>query len=354
MRNKAAVEQGLARAIQTQTLREVASSLLDDRLDAEARSLAEDAIAACSAISEHMLGIQAQLLDALNEKNVSAEPVEGPAQKGALQFHQITIRTSRADLAAVLKTTEGLGFHASVSMTAGRIKALATHADQITVIRFDDVTTRLTIMLTPVTKSVIPAKLRPGLVELGMIDLPEGLAFLYGILKPFRILSERLSGRRSPYHEIDFLGTPDGLIAPILEVLGVDQTDVLVDLGCGDGRVVLKAAEDFGCQAIGIEHNADLVERARGAVAASEARARIDIRQGDASSADLSGATVIFMFLPKNIVRGLLPAISARVSKKTRIAVHEQAGLEGLTAPKHLHPVFSAAGITVVHIWSET
>jgi len=319
MRNKAAVEQVLARAVQTQTLREVASSLLDDRLDAEARSLAEDAIAACSAISEHMLGIQAQLLDALNEKNVSAEPVEGPAQKGALQFHQITIRTSRADLGG-----------------------------------FDDVTTRLTIMLTPVTKSVIPAKLRPGLVELGMIDLPEGLAFLYGILKPFRILSERLSGRRSPYHEIDFLGTPDGLIAPILEVLGVDQTDVLVDLGCGDGRVVLKAAEDFGCQAIGIEHNADLVERARGAVAASEAHARIDIRQGDASSADLSGATVIFMFLPKNIVRGLLPAISARVSKKTRIAVHEQAGLEGLTAPKHLHPVFSAAGITVVHIWSET
>lgn len=348
-----AVEQLLGQAVQTQTLRNVANSLLENNLNADARALAENAIAACSAISEHMLGVQAEVLGALNEKGVSAEPVEGPAQKGALQFHQITISIPRIDLVTVLRTTESLGFHASVPMTAGRVKALASHADQITVIRFDDVTARLTLAFTPASKSVLPARLRPGLVELGMIDLPTGLAALYGVLKPFRILSERLTGKRSPHHEIDFLGTPDGLIAPILEVLGVDDTDVLVDLGCGDGRVVIRGAEQFGCQAIGIEHNKDLVARAKSAVVASSAAGRIEIRQGDASGADLNRATVIFMFLPKNIVRGLLPTIRAAAPKGVRIAVHEQAGLDGLNPPTRVHPVFSAAGITVVHIWSD-
>ena len=84
-------------------------------------------------------------------------------------------------------------------------------------------------------------------------------------------------------------------------------TATLVDLGCGDGRWILAAAERYRVRCVGVDINADLVEVARGALAAAApaARARVELRVGDMFDAALGAETaaVIVYLYPQTLVR---------------------------------------------------
>ncbi|MBL4812928.1 MAG: methyltransferase domain-containing protein [Rhodobacteraceae bacterium] len=339
-----AVQKRLVKAIQNQSLHNTAAKLL-------AHPLGAAGLLACATISAHMLRIQFDVVDRLRKAGFKAEPVRGPADDSALQYHQIGVSIPRETLGETLALVAAMGFEASIKMTPARVKVFASTATQITLIRFDAVTARLVLRLDGPVRARLPARFRPGLVDLNVFDLPAALAPLYGLVKPFRVGWEKLSGRRSPNHEIDFLGTPDGLIAPILKAVELGPADVLIDLGCGDGRVVICAAEAFGCRAIGVEHNADLAARAQKAAAASPRAAQIKIIHGDAQTADISEATIVFMFLPRNLLSLHLPKARARLRPAARLVAHEQAALPGLPRPKETIPVMQPEGITVIRIW---
>ena len=179
--------------------------------------------------------------------------------------------------------------------------------------------------------------------------LPEALWPLYFLSKPVRLLQEKLSGKRSPHHEVDYLGTPHGLIEPVLEGIGLASKDTLIDVGCGDGRVVIKAAETFKCQAVGVEFNPDQAQLAKENAAASSASGRISIHQANAVDVDLSIASVVFLFLPKSVLAEVLPDLRARLRPDAKIVMHEQAKIDHLFAPSRSFPVFNDHGITVVH-----
>lgn len=341
----------LVEAIADQRLKRVAEHMIDaGRLDNEGQVLARRAVAACQAISQQMAEVQAEAVTAMSEAGVSAKPLGDIARVAQLQFHSADLSISRGDLGPALAALKGIGFAPSIEMTPGRVAALRRTAARLQLVRFDKATTRLILHFDTDAPTLLPRALRPRTADLAMVSLPAALSPLYGVTKPLRMAREKLTGRRSPHHEIDFLGTPEGLIAPILDGLSLKPDDVLLDLGCGDGRILTVAAERFGCRAIGVEHNADLVARARDAARASEAGGRIEVRQGGAATADLSEATVVFMFLPSGLLRDLMPSVRGRMRSGARLVMHEQSRPGGVFQEDQALPIFGPEGVTVVRV----
>jgi len=193
----------------------------------------------------------------------------------------------------------------------------------------------------------------PKVEDFKSISLPAFLWPAYTVVRCFR----RFFGSRKPSSQpVDlgvFLGTPESLILPLLEFAGVDSTDYLFDLGSGDGRVLISAATEYGCHCLGYEFDPRLVELFNKKLDESETQSKlpIEIICGDAMSADLSEATVVFLFLPVATLRALVPELLKKMKPGARLVVHEQERLRIDPAPDQSIPLISRSGVTVAHKW---
>jgi len=109
----------------------------------------------------------------------------------------------------------------------------------------------------------------------------------------------------------------------MLRVADVQPGDFLIDLGSGDGRIVIAAARDYGARGLGIDIDPALVaestENARQAGVAD----RVTFRQGDALKADVRDATVVTLYLLPNLVERLNPLLLKQLKPGTRIVAHD-------------------------------
>lgn len=96
--------------------------------------------------------------------------------------------------------------------------------------------------------------------------------------------------------------TPPRVMRSALELLDVTTNDVFYDVGCGDGRLVIHAAQRYGARAVGIEIDRDRAQQARDAVEAAGVAHLVTIHHGNALDFDFADATIVFLFL---IERGL-------------------------------------------------
>ena len=195
-----------------------------------------------------------------------------------------------------------------------------------------------------------PRRLRPTVKDLAWLQLPRSLAHAYYALRPVRLAVQRAGLANSP-DAAPFLATPAELIRPMLAAADVGPDDVLVDLGSGDGRVLIEAVKLAGCRAIGIEHDERLATLARRAISDAGLDDRIEIRMDDATTADLSEATVVFAFLPAEVVTCVLPKILDSLSADARLVVHEQAPVAFPTPPDRSMPVIGENSATVAYFW---
>src|SRR2546421_12759137 len=97
----------------------------------------------------------------------------------------------------------------------------------------------------------------------------------------------------------------------MLQIARVNAQDYLIDLGSGDGRIVIAAAKQFGARAVGVEIVPDLVKRSRENAAAAGVEARAEFREEDLFRADLSKASVITLYLLPEVNLELRPKILA-------------------------------------------
>ncbi len=129
-------------------------------------------------------------------------------------------------------------------------------------------------------------------------------------------------GRTFPDILAPFVPTPLDVVARMLKLAGLSKTDVVYDLGCGDGRVLIEAAKWYGASCVGVD-----VEPYR--VAQSQANAKmagvdhlITFRLQDAQTVDLSPATVIMLYLVHWSTQRLRARIDRQVKPGTRIVSH--------------------------------
>jgi ribosomal protein L11 methylase PrmA len=122
---------------------------------------------------------------------------------------------------------------------------------------------------------------------------------------------------RAPY-----VATPDDVVDRMLALAGVTARDVVYDLGCGDGRIVIAAARKFGARGVGVDIDpVRVAEAQRNAVAAGVERL-VTFRVEDVLATDVSGASVVTLYLLAAQNVALKPALMRQLHPGARVVSH--------------------------------
>jgi SAM-dependent methyltransferase len=122
--------------------------------------------------------------------------------------------------------------------------------------------------------------------------------------------------------EVPFITTPDAVTLAMLELAGVGPHDHLVDLGSGDGRIVITAARRFGARGLGVEIVPELVVRSRENARQAGVAARAEFREQDLFTLDLAPFSVVTMYLLPQVNLQLRERLLA-LKPGTRIVSHD-------------------------------
>ncbi len=120
--------------------------------------------------------------------------------------------------------------------------------------------------------------------------------------------------------DVIWVPTPEELVAAMLDMAAVTPDDYVIDLGSGDGRIVIAAAKR-GARALGIEYNPDMVELSKNNALKEGVADRATFIQGDIFEADFSRATVLTMYLLPSLNVKLRPKI-LEMKPGTRVVSH--------------------------------
>ncbi len=133
------------------------------------------------------------------------------------------------------------------------------------------------------------------------------------------VLASLLPARAA--EDVPFVVTPDNVTSAMLQLANVGPEDYVIDLGSGDGRIVIAAARR-GARGLGVEIVPDLVEKSRAAARAAGVSARALFREQDLYRTDLSPASVVTMYLLPDVNLQLRPRI-LQLRPGTRIVSHD-------------------------------
>ena len=128
--------------------------------------------------------------------------------------------------------------------------------------------------------------------------------------------------------DLVWVPTPPALVETMLDVAGVTVDDYVIDLGSGDGRIVIAAAKR-GARALGVEYEAALIEVSRVRALREGVSDRAAFVQGDFFETDCGEATVLVLFLLPDVLRKLSPKFE-RLKPGTRIVTNRY-GIPGWT-----------------------
>jgi len=121
--------------------------------------------------------------------------------------------------------------------------------------------------------------------------------------------------------DVPYEPSPPAVVRAMLELAGVKPDDVVYDLGCGDGRIVIAAARDFGARAVGIDIDPKRIAESNANARAAGMTARVRFVEGDLFTSGFGEATVVTLFLWPHINLKLRPQLE-KLKPGTRIVSH--------------------------------
>jgi len=154
-------------------------------------------------------------------------------------------------------------------------------------------------------------------------------AFLMTMSRPALPQTNRL-----PKPDVVYVGTPYDVISILLQLAHIQKDDVLYDLGCGDGRVLVLAAQKYGCRGVGYEIDPERVIASVENVTKNRVEKLVKIVQADIFTQDLSEATVVHLYLLPEMNIKLLPQLD-KMKPGTRVICHNY-NLQGIIADQTL------------------
>ncbi len=122
--------------------------------------------------------------------------------------------------------------------------------------------------------------------------------------------------------DVPYVPTPPQVVAAMLKLAGVRSGDFVIDLGCGDGRIVVMAAQKFGARGKGVDFNPTRIEEAQQNARQAGVEGRVQFIQGDFFEADLQEATVVTLYLLPDINLKLRPKLLKELKVGSRIVSH--------------------------------
>ncbi|MGD0688293.1 MAG: methyltransferase domain-containing protein [Candidatus Bathyarchaeia archaeon] len=120
-----------------------------------------------------------------------------------------------------------------------------------------------------------------------------------------------------------FVQTPLEVAKKMLDLSQIKPGEVLYDLGCGDGRLIILAAKDVGAKSTGIELREDLVERARTEIKRLNLEDKVKVIQGNFFDVNISDANVVTLYLTSSANERLRPKLEAELKPGVRVVSHD-------------------------------
>jgi len=122
--------------------------------------------------------------------------------------------------------------------------------------------------------------------------------------------------------DVPYVATPQETVSAMLRLANVTKDDTVYDLGSGDGRIPITAAQRYGTRSVGIEIKPSLVDRARKNAKLSGVSDKVEFRQQDIFKADFRDATVVTMYLFPEVNIKLRPMLFEQLEPGDRVVSH--------------------------------
>ncbi|HEX2650315.1 MAG TPA: class I SAM-dependent methyltransferase [Burkholderiales bacterium] len=134
-----------------------------------------------------------------------------------------------------------------------------------------------------------------------------------------------LGGCSTPGVKLDvpYVSTPAPVVEGILRLAAVRADDIVYDLGCGDGRVVIAAARDFGARGVGIDIDPRRIEEANAAARSAGVQKQVRFAVRDLFETDFSEASVLVLYLFPELNARLKPKILGELRPGARVVSHQ-------------------------------
>ena len=121
--------------------------------------------------------------------------------------------------------------------------------------------------------------------------------------------------------DVPYVPTPDDVVQAMLKLGNAKQSDVVYDLGCGDGRIVIAAAK-LGAHAVGVDISPDRIREARANAKQAGVEDRVKFIEGDLFDADIHEATLVTLYLLPSVNLRLRPKLMHDLKPGTRVVSH--------------------------------
>jgi SAM-dependent methyltransferase len=123
--------------------------------------------------------------------------------------------------------------------------------------------------------------------------------------------------------DVPYVSTPQSVVNKMLDMANVGKGDVVYDLGCGDGRIVITAARERGATGVGIDLNPQRIAEARGYAKKEGVSDKVKFVVGDLFHANFADATVVTLYLLPEVNRRLRPQLWKQLKAGTRVVSHD-------------------------------
>ena len=130
--------------------------------------------------------------------------------------------------------------------------------------------------------------------------------------------------QQAPKRELDVWWEPssDEVVTAMLKMAKVTENDIVYDLGCGDGRIVIAAAKEFGARGVGVDLDPKRIQESNENAKKAGVTDRVKFIEGDLYEADIRQATVVTLFLWPSINLKLRPRLLKELKPGTRVVSH--------------------------------
>jgi SAM-dependent methyltransferase len=149
------------------------------------------------------------------------------------------------------------------------------------------------------------------------------LLALLAVALSFTFAAKPALAQAQPKLDVPYVPTPQNVVDKMLDIGKVGKDDVLYDLGCGDGRIVITAAKERGARGVGIDLNPQRISEAKANAESAGVTDKVKFMVGDLFKANFGEATVVTLYLLPDVNRAIRPQLWKQLKVGTRVVSHD-------------------------------
>lgn len=146
--------------------------------------------------------------------------------------------------------------------------------------------------------------------------------FLAATISSIVVAQQNDSASPTLHLDVPYVPTPPEVVSEMLRLADIHKGDVLYDLGCGDGRIVVAAAKQYGARGIGIDLNPERIKEAQENARHENVAPQVSFRQQNLFDADFHDANVVTLYLLPSVNLRLRPKLQSELKPGARIVSH--------------------------------